>query len=458
MRRGKGYTNLLIISHLDIWTFGTERPSEKKIGNQTLFNTILGYARNNYKVYFLTSGDEYLNLRAIGVDNVTIIRSKYATLRKAYKRVRDKIKKFLSKKRCKESEIRIDEKFGNVMLWITWGIWAFFESIPIILLKRPDIIYGYEVYSILPSFLLGKLFKIPVVARYQGTPLAMYLNDKNLTLPLSTRFTYILSYRIPVDLIIMGNDGTRGDLILSRIGVPKEKIKFWLNGVDAKYRILNSDLTNRDIMERREKEGIPSDSIVLISACRLVSWKRVDRIILVLRELVKKNYNIFLMIIGDGPQRLVLENLVEKLDVRDRVRFFGKVPRDKVIEYLRISDIYVSAFEMSNLSNTLLEAMTCGKCVVVLNNGETSSVVSNGKTGFLVDPPFTLSKFTEILVKLISNSSLRKEVGERAKEYARNNFLDWSERMNLEVQEINKLIESFSIPVCKKGRNAKKKL
>ena len=137
----------------------------------------------------------------------------------------------------------------------------------------------------------------------------------------------VLGLRVPADLIIMTNDGTQGDVVLEELGVPKSKVRFWMNGVDwQSFRVLPAQ------SEARKQLDI-SSQYVLLTVSRLVSWKRVDRALRALPDIVKQFPSTVLLVVGDGPEKDPLMALSRELGVWEHVRFEGAVERSRLPLY-----------------------------------------------------------------------------------------------------------------------------
>jgi len=118
----------------------------------------------------------------------------------------------------------------------------------------------------------------------------------------------------------------------------------------------------------------------LITVCRLVPWKGVERIIRLLPELSDTR----LLVAGDGHLRAKLEAIAHSLGVASRVIFLGNVPHSSVHCYLARADAFVLNSTYEGLPHVVLEAMAAGLPVVATNAGGTGEVVEHDVTGLLV--------------------------------------------------------------------------
>lgn len=127
-----------------------------------------------------------------------------------------------------------------------------------------------------------------------------------------------------------------------------------------------------------------------------------------------------LVIVGDGPERDELKNLVCRLELQSRVLFTGKISDDDLQKYYRRSSffvlpaIYDRKGDTEGLGVVLLEAMSYSKPVIASKVGGITDIVINNLNGLLVQPanPQDLAKAIRLLAK---DNSVRKKLGEGAK-------------------------------------------
>lgn len=401
---------ILIISALDVWSMG------EKMGSQALFQTLKGYADNNWKVFFITGNKNKNSIYDIH-KNIRIIRFDCKWLKRIL-------------------IIKNIGFFAKFIWWLYFQIKSFFIGCRIIRQERINILYGYEIYGIPAAKILSKLWKISVVSRFQGSILKSFWMKKKFWK--IRAWQHVLAFKIPTDLVIMTQDGTQGDEVLQYFGVDFRKVKFWLNGVDWKH--FQQDFQK----EKIKKELKISSKYVLISISRLVNWKRVDRSIRALSRIVKEVPDLTLLIIGDGPERKNLEKLSRGLKVDSYVCFLGAVSHQMIPKYLAIADVFLSFYDWSNLGNPLIEAMMAGKCIVTLNNGNTGTIIKDKINGVLLEESNEerlINNISQNVTNLLKSPQLREKLGKNAKDFAKKNFWTWKERMNKEIREVEKLLK-----------------
>jgi glycosyltransferase involved in cell wall biosynthesis len=174
-------------------------------------------------------------------------------------------------------------------------------------------------------------------------------------------------------------------------------------------------------------------------ATRLARWKRVDRALSAMPLVRVVLPQASLLIVGDGEERANLEALARDLCLGDAVRFVGAVPQREVARYMWAADLFLSLNELSNVGNPLLEAMACGKAIVTLDVGDTRDLVRDGETGRLLSAGDAEAVATAV-IDLARDPSLRQRLEEGAREYAREHFWTWEERMAAEIDEVERLV------------------
>jgi glycosyltransferase involved in cell wall biosynthesis len=124
----------------------------------------------------------------------------------------------------------------------------------------------------------------------------------------------------------------------------------------------------------------------------------------------------FLILGGDGPLRIQLEQRVASMGLSDRVFFSGRILEDDLAAYFHACDVFcLPSVEPSEAFGLVqLEAMACGKPVICtqLNNG-VNVVNVHGQTGFAV-PVRDRMALGNCLTQLLKDDALRHLLGAQA--------------------------------------------
>jgi glycosyltransferase involved in cell wall biosynthesis len=179
------------------------------------------------------------------------------------------------------------------------------------------------------------------------------------------------------------------------------KIMTIINGVDCdKFNIK----AQQDVLKFRRLYGIPENAFVIGSVGRLAKIKNFSFLLNIIREC----QDLFLVLVGDGPERTSLLQKVNEMSLANRCLFLGELK--DISKVLSTFDVFANTSLYEGISNTILEAMASGIPVVANNVGGTPEIVSNGTTGFLIDAN-SKDKFINIFMKLKNNEALRQNVG-----------------------------------------------
>ena len=158
-------------------------------------------------------------------------------------------------------------------------------------------------------------------------------------------------------------------------GVPEEKITVIHNGIDEE--------PFRKGQSHRTELGF-EDKIVIGYIGRLAPHKGVMALARVFSDLAEKYEDICLLVVGDGPERKAMEEVLSPIEAR--VRFTGYVPREAVPDYYATSDIMVYPTLYEPLGNVILESMAAGKPLIASRTGGIPEIFYD-KAGIMIDPP-----------------------------------------------------------------------
>jgi L-malate glycosyltransferase len=233
--------------------------------------------------------------------------------------------------------------------------------------------------------------------------------------PLKQRLRYKLASR---DLrrsfdAVAGNTAQAARAAAKLFGIPEERIPVVYNGIDF------SLLASEDSRERLlRKLGLGSESVVRIgTSANLRDCKRVELLLHAIAELDDRGVQC--VIIGDGPERLPLEQLSRTLNVADRVVFVGK--QQRVGDYLKVLDVFtLPSGPEESFGNAAVEAMGCGVPTVVFRDGGgLTEHVLDGQTGFVARDQ---AQYVQRLRELVDSEATRRKIGAAGMQFVRKKY------------------------------------
>jgi len=131
----------------------------------------------------------------------------------------------------------------------------------------------------------------------------------------------------------------------------------------------------------------PSEpSSTVLSAGSLTAIEGHDVLIRATAVLVKEFPSVLLELIGDGPERSRLEKLAIKLGSAGLVRFVGRQSRRQIAEAMKRCTLFVLPSRAEQSGCLHMQAMSCGKAVIVCRGQGTAEIIQHGTNSFLVGP------------------------------------------------------------------------
>jgi len=188
----------------------------------------------------------------------------------------------------------------------------------------------------------------------------------------------------------------------------QEKLHRAFNGVDTEKFSPGSSRI-------REKYGLDKKKIIL-SVSILRAQKGVQNIIRAMPEILRKEREAMLLVVGDGWYRPNLEKIVENLLLKEKVIFAGMVPFDQLPGYFRGCDIFVnSTIRQNGYDLTILEAMACQRPVVVSDIGSVPTLIQDKQNGILVKPG-DVNMLAGEVVDLLKNKEKADKISKNGRE------------------------------------------
>lgn len=166
-------------------------------------------------------------------------------------------------------------------------------------------------------------------------------------------------------------------------------------------------LTSPDLALRRSF-SFSSDDVIGVCVSRVTREKGVWDLLRALEMLEKRgNQNLKVLLVGDGPDTEELRRSAALLSP-NRLVLAGQ--RDDVHALLTMGDFFVFPTLHENLSNALLEAMSCARAVVATEVGGNCEVVVPNETGLLV-PAANPSALADAMALIAADSQQRARMG-----------------------------------------------
>ncbi len=163
----------------------------------------------------------------------------------------------------------------------------------------------------------------------------------------------------------------------------------------------------------------PSSKLELIFVGGLVPRKACDLALRAAADLLRSNLARF-TIVGDGPERMRLEQLAKSLGIEDAVVFSGWLGHAEVLKHLRSADVFVFPSLRDNGAGVVFEALACGAVPVVADFGGPGDIVYPG-VGYKVavtDENDIVAQIERVLKELANDRDLLWRVRQQGMSYA----------------------------------------
>lgn len=194
------------------------------------------------------------------------------------------------------------------------------------------------------------------------------------------------------DITLVGRDATYGPVITHSLNqsdgitAVSESLKqdtLELFPIQNEIRVI-PNFVDMDRFSKKPREHFkqviaPHGERVIVHTSNFRKVKRVEDVVKVFNE-IQKHIPAKLLLVGDGPERITVEQECRKTNICDKVTFLGK--QDAVEELLSISDLFLMPSETESFGLAALEAMACQVPVISTNTGGLPEVNINGVTGF----------------------------------------------------------------------------
>lgn len=161
----------------------------------------------------------------------------------------------------------------------------------------------------------------------------------------------------------------------------------------------------------RKRWGISRNQRILVSVGRLAKEKNVEELLDFIH--CKKERDLTLVLVGDGPHREALEEMADRLGIREQVIFTGMIPSELVWQYYQLGEVFVSASNSETQGLTYMEALASGTPALCRQDPCLEHILINGYNGYQYT---SREDFFSHLEKMLSLTAFHQAMEENARE------------------------------------------
>jgi len=198
-----------------------------------------------------------------------------------------------------------------------------------------------------------------------------------------------------------------------RKGIPADKFALIPNGIDPAEVPAAGAPSEEDRRKVLAELQLPLDARLIVAVGRLWPQKRIKDLIWASDLLRVIRDDTHLLIIGDGPQRRMLERYTRLLELSERVHFLGH--RSDVPRILPHIDCLWLGSEYEGLPNVVMEAMLAARPVVATDIAGPRELIVEGQTGFLV-PVGDRAAFVRRSRRIVEEPAFARQLGEAGRQ------------------------------------------
>ncbi len=209
--------------------------------------------------------------------------------------------------------------------------------------------------------------------------------------------------------------------------------------IEVIYNFVDVSRFSKKPIDAFRKVIAPANEKIIAHASNFREVKRVKDVIRVFAA-INAGIPSKLLMVGDGPDRPVIEEMAKEMNLQDEIRFLGK--QEQIEEILLISDLFLLTSSYESFGLAALEAMAAHTPVISTDAGGLPEINIHGETGFCA-PVGDVSAMSAYALKLLSDEVMLKEFQENA--YAQACRFDISKI----VPQYEKLYSRFCTMECK---------
>jgi teichuronic acid biosynthesis glycosyltransferase TuaC len=220
------------------------------------------------------------------------------------------------------------------------------------------------------AVLLGKLLGLPVVVTARGTDINVF--------PSFSKIRPMIVWSLHKAAGIVAVSAALKSAILN-LDVPAEKVLVVPNGVDTtRFRSVPQP-------GARQTLGLPNDGKFVLSVGSLTRVKNHSLLISAFAKVLGDRPGLRLFIVGDGPLRPALEDLICKYSLQANVSLVGARPNEELFLWFSAADVSCLVSSREGWPNVLMESIACGTPVVATRVGGVPEILCSPELGMLAE-------------------------------------------------------------------------
>ena len=211
--------------------------------------------------------------------------------------------------------------------------------------------------------------------------------------------------------------------VISEFKVDEKKIKVIPNGIDI--GIFKPSSIKKSLSFR-----------IVTTASADIPLKGLRHLILALPRVIRQFPLTSLTVIGKSPEKSNLNNLIDDLDLEDKITFRSGISEKEIVKTYHDSDIAVIPSLYEGFGFGAGEAMACGVPLISTDSGGLKQVIGDAA---LKIKPGSVNEIEESILKLFTEEKIRQELAEKGRERMEE-FFDWKIAASAYIEVFKKII------------------
>ncbi|MGB6785277.1 MAG: glycosyltransferase family 4 protein [Nitrosotalea sp.] len=202
--------------------------------------------------------------------------------------------------------------------------------------------------------------------------------------------------------------------LMIKLGIDSNKINVIGHAIDVeKFQIAENAIKNK----------ISTQKKIILFVGRFVCYKGIKYLVESFQLVNEKINGVCLVLIGDGPEKPSINQLIKNLKLSDDVLQIDNIANSEIPEYYAEADILVvPSIEPEPFGLVYIEGMSAGKPIITFNvGGGEQDLIYNQKNGLLVNSK-DVNGLANAIIDLLEDDKKRKQMGMNARKFVEENY------------------------------------